>query len=760
MVSAPAAGPRISLRRWVVAALSIVAVAALVMSPPVNCSHDQKCAAMRIDLPRMYHACAMIGLTTLLLREVTQLVESVHEAMESEATIWSKKDRILPPFLMCMVLVSITTCDALYYFMGEPLAHVMPPGGGMVTDSRPVPTLRYIEWLFSVPVLLTLTGHCALGRPMKEVAWPIVTTNVYVVLAWIALVVADPWLRWFVVCACFIGYYFASIWMWEWVTDFLKATPEETPSRKLRASLVVLLVSLFAVYGVVYLMAIVDIIDAHYEKASYTALGFLAKVAMSCILTSIRASEHRQTLDQLLCRVGCLNTTMMSLLRGSFDVVLPCIATNSGGCSLSPFDTGGAELRELSIFMGRDMAGANINCILANPEEEERFAVYVRNSLRQMDGRLPFGSSRWSAERGDWVDLQCAQRPPLAQVLTVKMIRHSASGDSFTNVVVYIAPVPKSAGMFKDRELSQMLAAFRFEDCVPLPMVLAEDSLSQTLAKADPQKPAKKQAAQAVPTYDEAAAMPGQPHHLSHAAKVVMKKKMTKLLGKRMKDARKAAKDSKCSSSTSSTKSQSQDNDEQLSQSLCQYPDGEALLEEDQDTYGSETTRASFTSTTSTRVSYMGQDAVVADDVMSQSSKISRAGSVTMACRQLLGPLMDHLPMPQHMSRRMGMENYVQCAAQMVKMCGPSEITRLHHQQELAEWKEKCKARALADALKTGSAPDSSIDEGVWRTVLLPYLEAEAPGCMPVAPDVPDTEELWARAWKQTYEDSEDEEEE
>ena len=38
---------------------------------------------MRIDLPRMYHACAMIGLTTLLLREVTQLVESVHEAWGS-----------------------------------------------------------------------------------------------------------------------------------------------------------------------------------------------------------------------------------------------------------------------------------------------------------------------------------------------------------------------------------------------------------------------------------------------------------------------------------------------------------------------------------------------------------------------------------------------------------------------------------------------------------------------------------------------------
>ena len=36
----------------------------------------------------------------------------------------SVKDRILPPSLMCMVLVSITTCDALHYFMGGPLAHV------------------------------------------------------------------------------------------------------------------------------------------------------------------------------------------------------------------------------------------------------------------------------------------------------------------------------------------------------------------------------------------------------------------------------------------------------------------------------------------------------------------------------------------------------------------------------------------------------------------------------------------------------------
>lgn len=709
-------------------------------------------------MPRLYHACATIGLATLLLREITQLTESVHEAMQSEATIWSKKDRILPPFLMCMVLVSITTGDALYYFMSEPLAHVMPPGSGMVTASRPVATLRYIEWIFSVPILLTLTGHCALGRPMEEVAWPILATDVYVLLAWIALVVA-PWLRWPVVCACFMGYYFASVWMWQWVQEFLKVTPEETPSRKLRASMVVLLVSLFGVYAIIYLAAIVDMLAPHHEIAAYTSLGFLSKVAMSCILTSIRASEHRQTLDSLLCRVGCLNTTMMSLLRGSFDVVLPCIATNSGGCSLSPFNNG-VELRELSIFMGRDMAGATINCFLADQEEKERFAVYVRNSLRQTDGRLPFGNSRWSAEHGNWVDLQCAQKPPLAQVLTVKMIRHSASGDSLVNVVVYIAPVPKTAGMFKDRGLSQMLAAFRFEDCVPMPTVLAEKCQTQTMAKAVPANAEVQQ----------------QQKGLSRAAKVVMKKKMTKLLSKRLKevptsrcpskapssdqsnivrtkDARKAPKNSKCSSTTSSTKSHSRDSDGPLLQDI----DAQATLEEAQDSFGSETTRASYSST-STRMSYLGQDLVVTQDVMSQSSKISDVGSVTLACRQLLGPLMDHLPPPQLVSRRM--ENHVQCAAEMVKLRGPAEITRLHHQQELAEWKEKCKDRALADALKTGSAPDSSIDESVWRNVLLPYLEAEAPGSMPVAPDLPDTEELWMRAWKATYEDSESDGEE
>ena len=74
--------------------------------------------------------------------------------------------------------------------------------------------------------------------------------------------------------------------------------------------------------------------------------------------------DRRQTLDQLLCRVGCLNTTMMSLLRGSFDVVLPCIATNSGGCS-------GESLRasrfEAYSFVGWSHACTIINIVVKLP---------------------------------------------------------------------------------------------------------------------------------------------------------------------------------------------------------------------------------------------------------------------------------------------------------------------------------------------------------------------------------------------------------
>ncbi|CAK9059945.1 Hypothetical protein SCF082_LOCUS31666 [Durusdinium trenchii] len=81
-------------------------------------------------------------------------------------------------------------------------------------------------------------------------------------------------------------------------------------------------------------------------------------------------------------------------------------------------------------------------------------------------------------------------------------------------------------------------------------------------------------------------------------------------------------------------------------------------------------------------------------EVRSQSSRLSAANSVVLACRQLLGPLHEHLPPPQYISRRM--EDHLQCSAEMVKLKTCSEIARHRQKQEMDDWKAQAEAHQLS----------------------------------------------------------------
>jgi len=135
-------------------------------------------------------------------------------------------------------------------------------------------------------------------------------------------------------------------------------------------------------------------------------------------------------------------------------------------------------------------------------------------------------------------------------------------------------------------------------------------------------------------------------------------------------------------------------------------------------------------------------------DACSQSSRRSQVGSVTAACRQLLGPLHDHLPPPRLVSKRV--EDHVQCAAEMVRLKASASIKTLHHELQLLEWQRRMDCHVTSTLLNRSKPP--GIDEQVWRAHLLPHLQEPSPGQRPEKPDNLDDAELWYQAWTRTYE--------
>ena len=52
-----------------------------------------------------------------------------------------------------------------------------------------------LRWCINVPILFLLSGHCSLGRPVKEISRPLMVTNVYIIFSWMATVTESALLK-------------------------------------------------------------------------------------------------------------------------------------------------------------------------------------------------------------------------------------------------------------------------------------------------------------------------------------------------------------------------------------------------------------------------------------------------------------------------------------------------------------------------------------------------------------------------------------
>jgi len=442
---------------WWAAITAIMGLAGYAIAAPTACSDVADCESLHHTFPSQLNACAALGLSMVLLNEVISLISTYRGVRETKALVPDIKSRCLPSLLLTImfsVLVlqhTIIAWSPTAWYASARLGAASPGAG-----PRPVYTMTYVEWLLIVPLLLTVSGHCAMGRPLRELARPIVVTNFYIVLSWLAMLTESGTVRWTLVAATFVLYFHASWDMYSWVVEYEKAASPELPSRSLRPCLSIGLVLLFAVYGVVYMGALTGAISPWTERLCHLCLDVGSKLAMGIAFVIIRANEYHRTLTSVLKRVSTSNVALISILRGSFDYMLPCVADEDGSCKLP--SKSASDMLKLESELGRPIAGLQLGELLCEDQDRQSFQAYVKNTLRQAEMHENFSTMTLSTQ-GEWSTEHPGQAPPVAQVLNCRM---AEKGEKTVRCAIHLSVVPQSSLTFGQTSW-RLMAAVRFE---------------------------------------------------------------------------------------------------------------------------------------------------------------------------------------------------------------------------------------------------------------------------------------------------------
>lgn len=676
----------------------------------VHCSEVPECVEKVPNAyPQIYHAFVAVGLGVVLLREGTLLLVSVADQLvaKSPSDLSHRQEfkDFLSQYLLCMILCSLTAFETYLSFTSLPLVHVTGGPGPIV----PVYTARYIEWLIDVPLLMILTCCGALGRPWAQALGPLISTNGYIIMSWAALFIEDACVRSMLIATTFVAYAWASKRMIDWVQDFLKES-KDVPCRKTRVASVILLIAVFGVYGVIYLAGAGGFINFATEHLAYTFAGFSCKVTLSILFASIRAYQNQQVLVRLVGRLRGVSVAFVSLLRGSFDHVVPCAVTVEGVCHLPE---GGSDLQGLELFLGKKVETSGSFNDLMGKEDRQRFTNYVKNAVRQNEEAF---------QQLDSGALTSPHVPPVAHAL------HISLGD--TDVLVHLSLVPHGAegGAINKGDRKAFLAL----------QLTSQEAWSMDLCQVQDKKHEVPYSSGTPSTDDVSTDGQGHKDSLTGTKDTEDDFSATISFGEGAR---------KCTGGKNISNRRRKRDAKLLVKMLhrrLRKKSAKAKAYNDDTAIANETDHSEKTSVHQ-KVSFV----CGGSDVRSQSSRLSAANSVMLACRQLLGPLHE-LPPAQYISRRM--EDHMQCSAEMVKLKACSEIARHSQKQEMDEWKQRFDAHQLSVMLQKSSAC-GELPEQLWRSEVLGNLNESHPGPRPKHAELPTEEELWHKAWMRTYED-------
>ncbi|CAK9076405.1 unnamed protein product [Durusdinium trenchii] len=438
---------------WIGATLATWAICWSVMSPEA-CQESSTCTKYLKTYPGYYHIVSTAALVAMAGHEICGLIATYLGSKQTQALIPHLKSRCLPSFLLALMFGVLATAERFFSRADWTIAHIGPNADGLTAPGRPVYTMQYMEWGINVPILMILSGYCSLGRPVLEVSRPLIVTNVYVIFCWAAQVTSSGLLKWMLIFVSMAMYGWASVDMLQWVKDFERSAPQDLPSRGIRPWLSNGLILAFVLYGVVYMSSVMGLVDAHAERKGFFVLTFGAKIAYCAAFVFIRADEYHKTLTDVLRKVSVSNVGMISILRGSFDIILPCVLDAAGRCKLPGAMCG--DMEKLEKMLGTRVLGANLKDLLAGEEDKSDFSAYVRNVVRQAD--CPQGTEVSLSTQGIWT-CSGGSMPPIAQVLHSKML--SKTSQARLSATLHLSVVPRSAVSHgKERHL---VAAIQFD---------------------------------------------------------------------------------------------------------------------------------------------------------------------------------------------------------------------------------------------------------------------------------------------------------
>ena len=225
------------------------------------------------------------------------------------------KESLIPSVLLC-VTFAVLIIENMVFVVGDIpwYAHVSKLGRADL-DGRPVYSVFYAEWLINVPILIVLAGSIALRRPAFEVAEPLIVTNVYIILAWVAHFIPSAPLRYAVVSLSFLMYFRASWSMCQWVRRWRRRNPKSFLLGRPLLSFVLIVV--FGIYGIVYLGRMHGLVSYRGERIFFVTMDFTTKLLLgfswvgACWLFGISFTPPPLKWVQLgTCRYGFIDVTL------------------------------------------------------------------------------------------------------------------------------------------------------------------------------------------------------------------------------------------------------------------------------------------------------------------------------------------------------------------------------------------------------------------------------------------------------------------
>eukprot|EP00445_Apocalathium_hangoei_P003358 CAMPEP_0203854782 /NCGR_PEP_ID=MMETSP0359-20131031/9281_1 /ASSEMBLY_ACC=CAM_ASM_000338 /TAXON_ID=268821 /ORGANISM="Scrippsiella Hangoei, Strain SHTV-5" /LENGTH=897 /DNA_ID=CAMNT_0050771283 /DNA_START=62 /DNA_END=2755 /DNA_ORIENTATION=+ len=358
-------------------------IVTFVLVRPQQCADVLECsiaANEQLWEAHSMHSHIAVGTGAFLSREVMNFVQSRTDTLDQRMAAFRMPDSKLSEALMCTLLAVLLVTQTLFA-CGKSWPHAVPPAASFAQTWGVQHTVRYLDWMVSVPLLLVIAGHIALGRPLSELRVSILMTNVYMLLAWAALLVPDAVTRWILIISSFALYFFASFDMARWARRFNAEAPKDIPARPQRIFLVQFLVFVFGLYGVNYLLAATGAISHHSEHLVYGMGDIIAKMITGGMLCFVRTAERREALGEIILKHSSLNTAFVSLLRAGFDHLLPCTIDGNGTCWLPEKHTPDGQI--LESILNRPMSGA-FNDLIADDKEQAKFKDFVQERLQQV----------------------------------------------------------------------------------------------------------------------------------------------------------------------------------------------------------------------------------------------------------------------------------------------------------------------------------------------------------------------------------------